>query len=266
MSKDPLEGVKAKIARAGENLQELDEQWQAFGKTQSYAARHEFKPDICEWNSYLSLAQPIPIKLSMILGEGLNNMRSSLDHLVCRFVELYGGKVSRSHAFLICGDVASFKKQEWRLAGIPADAPVRGLIEEVQPYHMGDRATEHPLSVLNKLSNTDKHHDHHRPEGYPDVPSALDLLTWIPDDAELLDHTQIWQPGQTVGDRTHIARLRFSPAHPATEVNVRATFPLGLAFDDFEPGPHLESVADILAYVGGIVRRGEGLYATTIVT
>jgi hypothetical protein len=72
--------------------------------------------------------------------------------------------------------------------------------------------------------------------------------------------TLIWQPGQPLEDRTHMARLQFSDAHPADEVNVKVSLPLWLAFGDPEPGPHRDSVEDILAYVGGIVRRAEMLF------
>ncbi len=260
MSHHPLEGVKAKLARADEHMKALDEEWKVFGKTQSYKGYHQFKSDTGEWNCYLSLAEPIPIKLSMILGDALNNMRSSLDHLVGRFVELHGGKVTRSHAFPICDDIASFEKQGRQLAGIPADGPERILIEEAQPYQRGEDWREHPLAVLNKMTNTDKHRAIHIAASYPQAASALDLLTWTPDDAELIDHTLVWQPGQPVEDRTHMARLQFSEAHPAEEVNIKASLPLSLAFGDPEPGPQKDSVADLLAYVGGIVRRAEMLF------
>jgi hypothetical protein len=52
----------------------------------------------------------------------------------------------------------------------------------------------------------------------------------------------------------------------ASEVNIKVRFPLALAFEYPEPGTHQGSVADILAYVSEIVRRAEGIYATTAVT
>jgi hypothetical protein len=270
MSDDPMEGVKAKIARAEEHMKALDEEWQAFGKTQSYEGYHQFKPDTGEWNCYLSLAEPIPIKLSMILGDALNNMRSSLDHLVGRFVELDGGKVERHHCFPICSDVVSFDRRVNQLRrksdgpgpldGIPAGGPELALIRGAQPYHRGEDWREHPLAVLNKMTNIDKHRDIHIAASYPQAASALDLLTWTPDDAELIDQTLIWQPGQPLEDRTHMARLQFSEAHPAGEVNVKVSLPLSLAFGHPEPGPHKDSVADLLAYVAEIVRRAEMLF------
>jgi hypothetical protein len=270
MPDDSLAGVKAKLARAAEHMTALDEEWKAFGKEQSYKAVHELKPDTREWNTYLSLAKPIPIKISTILGDALNNMRSSLDHLVCRFVELHNGKVGKHHAFPICGDAADYdarvnqprgkRDRPGPLDGIPAGGPERALIEEAQPYQRGKNWREHPLWILNKMTNIDKHRAIHVAESFPQAASALDLLTWIPDDAELIDHTLIWQPGQPLEDRTHMARLRFSDAHPATEVNIKVTFPLALAFEDPEPGTHQGSVADILEYVGEIVRRAEGMF------
>jgi hypothetical protein len=270
MTDDPLEGVKAKLARAEEHMTALDEEWKAFGKTQSYKAVHEFKPDTGEWNTYLRLAKPIPIKLSAILGDALNNMRSGLDHLVCRFVELHKSTVGKHHSFPIYGDGADYdarvnqprgkRDRPEPLDGLPAGGAERALIEAAQPYHRGKDWREHPLAILNKMTNVDKHRAIHVADSYPQATNALDLLTWIPDDAELIDHTLIWQPGQPLEDRTHIARLRFSDVHPATEVNVKVTFPLVLAFEDPEPGSHQGSVADILEYVSEIVRRAEMLF------
>jgi hypothetical protein len=270
MEDDPLAGVKAKLARAEEHMKALGEEWTTFGKEQSYEALHEFKPDTGEWNTYLRLAKPIPIKLSAILGDALHNMRSSLDHLVCRFVELHNGKVDKHHAFPICRDAADYdarvhqirrkKDRPGPLDGIPAGGAERALVEEVQPFQRGKDWREHPLAILNNMTNIDKHRSIHVADSYPQATNALDLLTWIPDDAELIDHMLIWQPGQPLEDRTHIARLRFSEAHPAEEVNIKVTFPLTLAFGDPEPGPHQGSVADILAYVSEIVRRAEEMF------
>jgi hypothetical protein len=270
MDDDPLAGVKAKLARAEEHMTALGEEWKAFSKDQSYEGVHEFKPGTRDWNTYLSLAKPIPIKLSTILGDALNNMRSSLDHLVCRFVEFHKGAVGRHHSFPIYGDGADYdarvngisrkKGRPGPLDGIPAGGAERALIEEAQPYQRGTNWREHPLAVLNKMTNIDKHRAIHIADSYPQATNALDLLTWIPDDAELIDHTLIWQPGQPLVDRTHIARLRFSESNPATEVNITVTFPLALAFEDPEPGTPQGSVADILEYVGEIVRRAEGMF------
>jgi hypothetical protein len=197
-------------------------------------------------------------------------MRSGLDHLVCRFVELHNGKVDKHHAFPICSDAADYdarvnqltgkKERPGPLDGIPAGGAERALIEKAQPYHRGKDWREHPLAILNKMTNIDKHRAIHVGGGYPQTADALDLLTWIPDDAELIDHALIWQPGQPIKHRTHIACLRFSVAHPATEVNLKPNFPLALAFGDPEPGPHQGSVADILAYVSEVVRGAEMLF------
>jgi hypothetical protein len=270
MKDDPLAGVQAKLARAEEHMKALGEEWKAFSREQSYEALHELKPDTGDWNTYLRLAKPIPIKLSATLGDALNNMRSSLEHLVCRFVESHEMTVGKHHAFPIYGDAADYDARVNRprgrrdrpgpLDGLPAGGAERALIEEAQPYQRGKDWVEHPLAILSKMTNIDKHRAIHAAGSYPQATNALDLLTWIPDDAELIDHTLIWQPGQPLEDRTHIARLRFSDAHPATEVNIKLTFPVALAFEDPEPGPPQGSVADILEYVSEIVRRAEGIF------
>lgn len=264
MSRDPLAGVKAKLVRADEHMKALDEKWRAFGKTQSYTGLMNVGPEPNQWECYLCLERPIPIELSIIVGDAFHNLRSSLDHLVGRLVELHGGVVEKHHAFPIHGDEATYqglvnqrrRKREdaGPLGGIPTDSPERALIQEAQPYQRRERAREHPLALLNEMVNIDKHRAIHVAASYPQAADALDLLMW-PADAELIAHTSIWQPGLPLEGCTHIASLRFSDTHPADEVRVKTDLPLGIAFG--EPPAKDPRLEDILAYVSQIVSSAE---------
>lgn len=264
---DQLAGVKAKLARADEHMKALDEEWRAFGEAEPYTCESKEGPKPNHWNCYI-IERPVPIKLSVILGDVLHDLRSSLDNLVGCFVERHGGVVDRHHAFPIYGDEATYegrvnqrrrkKDRAGELDGIPADSPERALIQESQPYHRGDRAGSHPLAVLSRMVNIDKHRSIHVVAAYPQASDALDLLAW-PTDAELVDHTPIWQPGEPLEGRTHIASLRFSDTHPANEVGMKANLPMGIAFG--EPPAEGLRVEDIVLYVGEIIRRAEVLLA-----
>lgn len=264
---DPLAGVKAKLARAHEHMEAVDAQWRAFGEAKPYTGFSKEGPEPNEWNCYLSF-EDIPIAISVTLGDVLHNLRSSLDHLVGCLVERHGGIVKRHHTFPIYSDHATYEgnvNQRRRkndragpLDGIPAQSPERALIQSAQPYHRRDDSREHPLAVLNELVNIDKHRAIHVGAVYPQAAGALDLLEWTPADADLVDQALSWQPGQPLEGRTHIARLRFSDARPATDVRVKANLSVGIAFG--EGAPKDLRLEDILAYVGEIVARAEVLF------
>jgi hypothetical protein len=234
-------------------------------RRQSYTARSKEGPEANKWNCYLSVEPPIPIEFSIIVGDALHNMRSGLDHLVARLVEIHGGVANRHHAFPIYGDEAEYEgavnqlrrknDRAGPLDGIPAESPERALIQESQPYHRGDRWREHPLAILNKMSNIDKHRAIHVAATYPVARSVLDLLEWSPSDAQLIEQKPIWQPGQPLEDRTHLARLRFSDTNPATDVRVKADLPIQIAFG--EGAAEDLRLEDVLAYVRQIVSRTE---------
>jgi hypothetical protein len=259
---DPLLGVKAKLARANEHMKTLDKQWGTFGETETYTCESKEGPEPNHWNCYF-IERPVPIEFSVILGDVLHNLRSTLDHLVGYFVERHGGTVERHHAFPIHDCETTYEglvNQRRRkrdgagpLDGIPAGSPERALIQESQPYHRGDEARSHPLAVLNNMVNIDKHRAIHVVAAYPQATDALDLLAW-PADAELIDHTSIWQPGEPLKGRTHIASLRFSDAHPADEVGMKANLPLAIAFG--EGPPQDVRLEDIFAYVSQIISSG----------
>lgn len=98
--------------------------------------------------------KPLPdpgLLISMIIGDAVHNMRSALDHLWKRlggtgnfplFADLDGPNNWNTH-------------KTARLAPIHPNA--HAIIDALQPCHEGQRAPSHPLAILNKLSNIDKH-------------------------------------------------------------------------------------------------------------
>lgn len=107
-----------------------------------------------EKNTIRLTFDPMPeasLLISMIIGDCIHNIRSSLDHTWKR--------LGRSDNFPIFADTDS--ANNWlvnkakRLVDIPAGA--HAIIDSLQPCHAGKNAPNHPLAMLNTLSNTDKH-------------------------------------------------------------------------------------------------------------
>lgn len=97
--------------------------------------------------------QDLPtVEWGIVIGDAVHCLRSALDQMV------YGLATdpTRFCAFPIC-DTA----KEWAIEApamvysVPEE--VVALIDRMQPYHRGDAAGDHPLALLRKLSNLDKH-------------------------------------------------------------------------------------------------------------
>jgi len=157
--------VDLKIERAGHHRKRLLDEIDAFREREPYLIREQRK----DWQgrpyrvvTAYDAEQP-PDCISQILGDFVNNLRSSLDHLVGQ-IRLDGP--SKSSAFPICrrrtGQGGSFMElRQRKLAGIPN--PAKKLIERMQPY---DRRYGRPsrarvrweaLSYLETLWQVDKH-------------------------------------------------------------------------------------------------------------
>ncbi|MGB9112033.1 MAG: hypothetical protein WCF24_04820 [Acidimicrobiales bacterium] len=114
---------------------------------------------------------PLPETISLVVGDMLFNVRSSLDHLFCAFipgddkgraqfpifvhdpfeVDQSTGKYMRPWAY------GAWKKQT---EGVPD--PVLEVVWQLQPFHQallrpGARSSNHTLNVLRTLQDVDKH-------------------------------------------------------------------------------------------------------------
>jgi hypothetical protein len=85
-------------------------------------------------------------------------MRSALDHLVWQLVIANGKTPSGKNMFPICTTLSNFTEEirRERLLGVSISAHT--LIDALQPYHRGQPLCDlHPLWILSKLANIDKH-------------------------------------------------------------------------------------------------------------
>ena len=100
---------------------------------------------------------PIPIKLSLIIGDCIQNARSSLDYLVRELVLAANNQPTDHEMFPICDRPKSLKDaiRRGQLSGIPAEAAT--IIESLQPYQLGQDWQKASLWVLNEFANINKH-------------------------------------------------------------------------------------------------------------
>jgi len=151
-----MESADAKMIRAHENIEgiarEINE-WCASIGVKMYL---KTAPDIpSPWLVVHATDYIPPIRLSILIGECVHNMRSAIDNLVCGLaLTLKPTCKCRDLAFPLFKDQAEWdEKADKPLKGIPPAA--REAIRRLQPW--ADTVTPNPLTILNKLSNIDKH-------------------------------------------------------------------------------------------------------------
>ena len=156
-----LAAIDDRIDRAEEHLNAIKGELIAYYESEPGCVKGEFDPRAAtgEWQVKV---EPMPPRLNTLIGEFLHDLRSTLNHLARQLVLENGGIATDKSQFPIFGRAPTTKKQgEQALpsvhGGISHEA--RKVIDAAQPYKWGDRYTDHPLWVLDKLWNIDKHRD-----------------------------------------------------------------------------------------------------------
>jgi len=158
----PLEGVRPKLARAGQHIEHLNREFAVFFWDKPYRFASHFDGDRETLSLRFELLTEPRAEWGVLLGETVHNLRSALDHLAWQLVDRNGGTTSRWIQFPI------FKKESdyfgWRKPGRRRPDPFAGVcsqvvagIEALQPYKRRNDPENHPLAILNGLSNHDKH-------------------------------------------------------------------------------------------------------------
>ena len=149
--------IQLKINRANEHRNTLIDKLTEYLDSPFY--RLSIKRNPCDDTSVVCIFDVIhepPLECGVILGDFLHNIRSALDYFACCLVEKNGGIVNDRTQFPII-DSTPPKPLYIACDAGPVEPKVLTFIDSLQPYHRGDNASSHPLSILNYLSNRDKH-------------------------------------------------------------------------------------------------------------
>lgn len=155
--KPSLDGVQAKIERAQEHFKALNGEVRVFLGDKSYEGFVEFDSE-SRWRTQRVrvLKTPPSMRWGVIVGEIAHHLRSALDHLVWELVRLNEHIPGTHNEFPIATDPEWYAKRgTGKLKGIAGGD--RAIIEQAQPYHRGNAASEHPLALLDWLAQVDKH-------------------------------------------------------------------------------------------------------------
>lgn len=164
MTNDPLAGCEEKLKRAKFHFEALDGLVFDFfeSKPETYRIIAKVDKETSCYVGHVRMSGELPLHWSVIVGDYLQNLRATLDHLVWQLVLANGNKPGFGNAFPIFDqlppeDPSHPDRERWErnLKGI--DASARAFIEFCQPYNGLDSPGPHTLSGLRMLSNEDKH-------------------------------------------------------------------------------------------------------------
>ncbi len=159
-----LEGPRAKIDRAREHAQALDTESQAFIRSNPYRTTYGTDPNNGDHIWRVEVMRAPPMRLSILVGDVVHNLRSCLDHLVWQLSLTTTPAPYERAEFPIYSVKFDPKRNECfdkrgreKLRDVPILA--QKIIESVQPYHMDARRIWPylHLALIHEISNTDKH-------------------------------------------------------------------------------------------------------------
>jgi len=156
-----LDGARLKLARAHHHLEELDQQVVAFLEAQPPPVELTAESGALGDRRFSRLRvgavrQP-PAELGVIVGDIAHNARSALDYVVYELARHETSQDDPNNTqFPIVRDRAQYAPVARRLLGQLA-AWQQEVIERLQPFQRDPDARQHPLAVLNWISNRDKH-------------------------------------------------------------------------------------------------------------
>lgn len=154
----PLDGCRAKLARARETLRTLEREAEKYVSQNSPLVRVEkqFLNGGLEHAIVAYGNHNPPLSFAVITGEIVHHLRSSLDHLIHALVVSNGEAPTKQHQFPICLTEKAFK-DAWRCNQIKGVGPTaKQLIESVQPYTTTEPDNTN-LYVIGQYDNADKH-------------------------------------------------------------------------------------------------------------
>lgn len=157
--------MRGKLERADEHLKALLEECESYfdGKPHDYTTEADFATGT--YVVRMTINRPPPIRLALICGDFIQNLRAALDHLASGLVT----RPTRKTQFPIFGKQSKFNEQvlapaqqgrDGYLTGLDLESEAFKRIVSYQPFnrsrHQADLGN-HPLYQLAELSNEDKH-------------------------------------------------------------------------------------------------------------
>jgi len=251
---DPLAGALAKLARAEEHLRCLQKEVGRWSEQRSDRMAREENDERTEFRFYTNWgAPPDPTRWGLILGDGIHNVRSTLDHIV---YACSGSDPPERCEFPIFLSKDQYLLPEtnrlgglYKIRGVKNDT-IRALIEGAQPWKNPKRPKYHLFWMVHELDIQDKHRlitpiamvprDLRGGLGVVELERKSDRLI------EIVGHRWI-----SLEDHALVMTVRTPEPAKRVEVNTSITFGIGVRVGDTHMG--------IQAVLGEACRAARGL-------
>jgi hypothetical protein len=148
-----IDAIWPKVDRAKQHIDDLKIAADAFyGPPHPCKADAEDDPKAGQCTYHVTYVRDIPICIPILIGDALQNLRTSLDYLARELVLAAGGTPTTRTAFPITESVSKYKSDATgKVLGMRQD--VIDKIAALKPYKGGNE----PLWQLHALNNIDKH-------------------------------------------------------------------------------------------------------------
>lgn len=236
-----MKSHELKLERAREHLISLQTRIQAFLDSDPYdqiAQQYQRPAETILVVLHLKKRFELPVVLPLIVGDTIYNMRSALDHLAYGLAAAHASATGRSLDvdlvnFPLHIDGGAFSEKGAGTRAISQMSPdVQRIIKAMQPHLAGDKAGEHPLGVLNKLSNMDKHR-HLVFTGYAEIAQQITLLPES-QDCEIVGLSSEVRIGP-FDDHTDVARVLIRVTGPKPQPKLDTYITIDISFPETGP-------------------------------
>lgn len=232
----PMDGCWAKIERANEHIKYLTEELQRFlednaGRYRIVAQLHDKRDDrLFVVKAFDDGIAPVPLRLCVIVGEVLHQLRSSLDHLIWALARRKHANPGFKIGFPVCETRDKYEKsiKNGIVKGI--SGKTLPLIEAVQPYRES-APRKSPLFILDDLNITDKHKllmvavfAVRPPDAINIDPGEADITFVLPDPKLIRPYVRPTKDG------AEVFRYRIRGGNPKTKVHLN--FPCHIALHE----------------------------------
>lgn len=248
-----FDSASAKVARALEHLQSLDDEMQRVFDSNAYGIGGHYKPETAEIDLYALPAEFPIVEWGVRFGDCLHNLRSALDHVAWQLALDHLKRQpteneARRIQFPIEDTCERFKQAKIRKF---VSTTSIGMFDKFQPYHAGNLAATHSLAVLRDLSNVDKHRVVHAAAIVPE-----EFRFEFAPNSGVISHGEIEVfYGQPLEQHTKIGRIPdVVVSDPKPRMDANGPFTVSIVLDDpANPILHGEHVTQVLGKIGGAV-------------
>lgn len=147
-----MDGPRAKVERADEHIRDLVTEIERFHDRNPYEVVREIEAETGDLHYRFRLRVPLLPRFSLIVGDAVHNLRSALDLLYRRLVEVNRKRPSESDAFPIFKSRTKAKPGLGQVEGRIGKTAAR-IVGSLKPYPGGNEG----LWRLRELDVIDKH-------------------------------------------------------------------------------------------------------------